>query len=412
MLLLCLIPALALAQTAMPEPKKFTAEKQEFSYYYAAGKPDSAALVVLPASIEAPPAEWTYWRQIAAARQWHLILPVIHGAADTVVKALDALVEHIRKQHSLEKAPVYLTGAGASVGMVFYAAARAPHPWAAALAVGGTPKPAVDSDRLFGANTSNLEVGWAVSAEEKAATNSLRHRLQTGGYNLALLEAPTIDQALGWLAGHRHQEFPEKIDCETGNPTLGRCYWIKAVEFDPSLRNDVVPSTRINPDRHASLDLGGFGYQLSAKGPGLLVEWLPEKYEGPLKRNDRIVALSGKPISDARHYAELMSQVLEERPVAITVERDKERFRLTTRYQLPKREEVLTMRIQAHYAAQAKEIVIVSRTVATVELTIPPHWIPVRVNWNGSQMATPQNPGCFILSIKTPGAARPCLKEQ
>jgi hypothetical protein len=400
-----------MAQSSMPPPKKLQVEKLEFSYYHEAGKADSAMLFVLPAQPDAPSAEWGYWRQIASARQWHLVMPVVGAGADVAVRALDALVEEIRKQHALEKAPAFLAGAGAASGLVFYASARAPHIWSAALAVGGTPKPAIDSDRLFGANTLNLELAWAISKEEKAATDSLRHRLQAGGYNLTVLESPTIEQALSWLAGHAYEPFPNKIDCETGNPALGRCYWIKAIEFDPALRNDAVPSTRINPDLHASLDLGGFGYQLSAKGPGVLVEWLPEKYEGPLKRNDRIVALSGTPLSDARHYVELMSQVRDERPVAITVERDKERFRLTTRYQLPKRQEVITMRIQAHYSAQAKEVVIVSRTVATIELTIPPHWIPVRVNWNGAQVAEAQNPGCVVLSIKAPGAARPCRSQ-
>ena len=92
----------------------------------------------------------------------------------------------------------------------------------------------------------------------------------------------------------------------------------------------------------------------------------------------------------------------------ITIERDKEKIRLVTRYTLKKREEVITARIQGELAKDAKDIVIVSRTVASLQLTIPPEWAPATVNWNGNMVSTPQNAGCYILSLKQPGAIRPC----
>src|SRR5262249_30653008 len=135
-------------------------------------------------------------------------------------------------------------------------------------------------------------------------------------------------------------------------------------------------------------------------------------YSGPLQMNDRIVALSGTPIADARHYVELLSQVVDEKPVSIMIERgigkNRERIRLTTRYQLRKREEVLTARLQAQYNAEAMEITIISRTIASMQVNVPSDWLPVTLNWNGVTVATPQSAGCYLVSIKNPGNARPC----
>jgi len=223
-----------------------------------------------------------------------------------------------------------------------------------------------------------------------------------------VLESANTAQAVNWLARHKYTPWPLKIDCESGNPTLTRCYWLTPTEFDPRLRNYALRSTRIAPDSSASLDFGGFGYRGDAPGPGVLVEWLPENYSGPLRLKDRIVALSGSPIADPRHYVEKMSQVTEEKPVAVTIERDKERIRLVTRYLLRQRAEVVTARVQAEYLPEAKEITIVSRTVATARVQVPPQWAPVSINWNGTTVAQPNEAGCWIVSIKNPGEARPC----
>ena len=71
-------------------------------------------------------------------------------------------------------------------------------------------------------------------------------------------------------------------------------------KFDASERNDVLASTRIAGGAGAALDLGGFGFKTDEPGPGVLVTSLPEKYTGPLKMGDRLVALDGKPIENAR----------------------------------------------------------------------------------------------------------------
>ena len=77
----------------------------------------------------------------------------------------------------------------------------------------------------------------------------------------------------------------------------------------------------------AALNLGGFGFNPAEPGPGVVVRFLAEKYSGPLKMGDRIVALDGREIPDAQHYVELMAKISEERPATVLVERGKERVR-------------------------------------------------------------------------------------
>lgn len=406
-LLLCAL-SMAFAQT--PEAIKIQSGQQEIEYLHQPGA--GAVMFVLPSQPENADAEVKNWIPIAASRKWRLIVPKFPVVADPGVKNLEAAVADVRKRFQAEKAPVYLVGGGVSTAAVFYACTRAPYLWTAALAIGGDPRPAIESDRMFAANTLNTPVAWALTADEKIATADLRLKLTGAGFNLTLLEGPTVGQALDFLAKQAYTAFPQKIDCETGNPTMARCYWIRMTGFDPALRNDAIRSSRLNPEATASLDFGGFGYRADRPGPGVVVEWLPPNYSGPLKVNDRITQLSGRPIADPRHYVEMLGEVKEERPVSVTIERkegkETERMRITTRYRLRQREEVVTARVQAEHSSEAKEITIVSRAVAALELTIPEGWAPGTVNWNGNQMASPQSPGCLILSLKEPGASRPC----
>lgn len=406
--LLSLASTLLLAQT--PETIKFSAGQQELEYLHQPGT--DAVMVVLGAQPEAAAEEAKNWIPIAASRKWRLVMAKFPMAGDAGVKNLDAMVADVRKRFAADKAAVYLVGGGPASAAVFFAAARAPHLWTAALAIGGDPRPAIDTDRLFAANTLNTPFAWALSADEKTVTAALRLKLTGAGFNLTVLEAPTVGQALEFLAQQPYTAHPRKIDCETGNPALARCYWIRMTAFDPSLSNDAIRSSRVNPESTASLDFGGFGYTPTKPGPGIVVEWLPPYYKGPLKLNDRLTQLSGRPIADGRHYQEMLAEVKEERPVSVTIERKEgkelDRIRLTTRYRLKAREEVVTARVQAEYVQEAKEIVIVSRAVAALELTVPEGWAPAAVNWNGNQAANPQSAGCFVLSLKEPGAARPC----
>ena len=295
---------------------------------------------------------------------------------------------------------VYLAGQGEGAAAVFYVASRRPDLWAAAVAVGGSARPAIDSNRLFGANTTNLPVLWLSAGQDNQAAAA---RMQNAGYNLEfkLEPAANMAQVFTWLASHQRDPFPAVADCETGTPAFQSCYWIQMTRFDPTERNDALVSTRVPPiGSGASLDLGGFGYNRAAPGPGVLVAWLPPDYKGPLKLNDRILALGGKPLADAASYASLMDQADEEKPVVATVERGEDRLRIETRILVPKREEMMTARVQGRYDPARHDILVMSRAVTRMRLTVPPAWVPAAMNWNGTDLGTADAPGCWLLDEK------------
>ena len=131
-----------------------------------------------------------------------------------------------------------------------------------------------------------------------------------------------------------------------------------------------------------------------------MVTWLPEGYSGALKKDDRIVALGGKTVADGAAYAAVMDQTTEEKPVAVSVQRGKERLRLETRIVVPKREENITARVQGTFAPDTREIVVMSRAVGQMRLTIPQAWVPADMNWNGTELGKAENPGCWLLDEK------------
>jgi hypothetical protein len=316
----------------------------------------------------------------AAAQAGWSVLPVAEAAPnDATAKAVRAAVK---------QGPACLAGAGPSSAAVFYLASRVPDLWAAALAVEGSPKAAIDTGRIFSANTQLVPLLWVTSAKETPAPP---------GYNLERRSPAevTVGQALAWLAAHRRDEFPAKVDCETGNPELARCYWVELTKLDFARRNDVLETTRLMPGAGASLALGGFGFDPSASGPGVLVSWLPEKYQGPLKLGDRIVAVGGTPMADARSYLEYMDQVTDERRVAVMVLRGRDRLRLETRLVLPRRDELQTARLRAEFLPETRELLIISRGVAEIRLTLPSYWLPCPINWNGTAAGTADAPGCW-----------------
>jgi hypothetical protein len=104
-----------------------------------------------------------------------------------------------------------------------------------------------------------------------------------------------------------------------------------------------------------------------------------------------------------------MDTIADEKPVAILVQRGKERLRLETKIVLPKREEVITARIQGRYLPDQKELLIISRAVTHARITIPQEWTPVSVSWNGLDVLKAESAGCWELSIeKDPPEASKC----
>ena len=343
-------------------------------------------------------AQWQNWTREAG---WQVIAPA--GAPgtdiDSRVRALAAAVESAIQNGSVDPARVYIAGRGDASAAVFYAISRLPDLWAAGAALGGSPKAAIDSNRVFTSNFTNVPVLWISGDESK----SLVEKLTAAKLNLEWQPAPGGANAaslLQWLAKHKRDAFPLSIDCETNSPAFARCYWIQPTKFDANERNDVLPSTRIPGASGAALDLGGFLFKTDDPGPGVPVTSLPEKYNKPLKAGDRLIALDGKPLASAVQYLELMEKVTEERAAVVTVQRGKERIRVETRIILPRRETGVTSRVEAQYLPADKEIQIVSRTITEMRVTVPPEWVPAALLWNGLALENLKEAGCWTLSVQ------------
>jgi hypothetical protein len=303
------------------------------------------------------------------------------------------------RNNAVDPSRVYLAGRGPAAAAVFYMISRVPDLFAAGIAIDGSPQPALDTNRIYTANFERAPVLWV---SNDPSDEALAGKLKAAGLNLEWRAAKSVTNAaiLEWLGGHKRDEFPTEIDCETNSPTFASCYWIQMTKFDAAERNDVLPSTQLRGGSGASLDLGGFGYKLDDPGPGVLVSFLPEKYSGPLKMGDRLITLDGKPIEDARRYAETMARITAEKSAAVMVQRGKRRHRVETRIVLPRRDGVVTARVEAQYLAADKEIQIVSRTVKEMKVTIPPQWAQgSKLYWNGLVLEKVEAPGCFLLTI-------------
>jgi hypothetical protein len=346
-------------------------------------------------------ADATQWQTWAKEHGWQVLTAAPSGntAIDPRVQALAAAVQDAIQKGTVDPAHIYLAGRADATAAVFYAISRVPDLWAAGVALGGSPQAAVDSDRIFTANFTIVPVLWVSAGPED---QDLAARLKACGLNIEWRAANGVTNAavFEWLAKHHRDEFPNEIDCETNSPTFAHCYWIQMTRFDVNQRNDVLPSTRIKAGASAALDLGGFGYKPGDPGPGVLVSFLPEKYSGPLKMGDRIVAIDGRPIDDARQYIELLSKVREESHAVAMVQRGKEKIRMETRIVMPRQDPVVTARVEAQYLPADKEIQIVSRTISEMRVTIAPYWAPdSKLFWNGLALEKIEGPGCLLLTV-------------
>jgi predicted esterase len=348
-------------------------------------------------SSDAP--QWQTWAKGAG---WQVIVPSSEVAADAAIdvraQALAAAVQDAIRNSGVDAARVYLAGRGAGSAAVFYAASRLPDVWAAAFALGGSPQAAIDSGIVFAANFTNMPILWAGAGQGDQA---LAEKLKAAGLNLEWRSTTglTIAGVIQWLAGHARAEFPTEIDCETNSVAFARCYWTRMTKFDPAERNDVLPSTRLRPGSGAALDLGGFSYKLDDPGPGLLVSSLPPKYDGPLKMGDRILELDGKPIENPRQFEQTMRDATAQTDAVILVARGAERKRIETRILIPERPPLVTARVQAKYLPDENEIRIVTRTVTELRVTVPPHWVPATLYWNGLPLEEIRTAGCLALTV-------------
>jgi hypothetical protein len=367
------------------------------SWPLAAQTQRAAAPVKTPAVALLDSDDWQNWKREPG---WQVIGPGGAPGADidSRVRALAAAVENAIRSGAVDPARVYIAGRGNSVAAVFYAISRVPDLWAAGAVLGGWPKAAIDTNHIFAANFTLVPVLWISGPDSKP----MAEKLSAAGLNLEW--QPGSDGAndltlLHWLGQHKRDAFPLSIDCETSSPAFSRCYWIQPTKFDANERNDVLPSTRLAGAGGAALDLGAFSFQPDDPGPGVPVT-LPEKYSGPLKRGDRLVAIDGRPLANPRQYLEMMQKVTEESPAVVTVQRGKERIRVETRITLPRRETGVSARVQAQYLPAEKEIQIISRTITEMRVTVPPEWVPATLLWNGLSLENLQEAGCWTLSVR------------
>lgn len=347
---------------------------------------------VLPAQVLVLAGDSEALRQGARERGWKVaVVPVASPAAnDAAVKALS--------EAAPPGAQAYLAG---PADAVLYAVSRVPWRWAAAAALGGDARAAIDSNRLFAGNFQLVPLLWIDPPEEA------RGRLSAAGLRFEAAEGGrTVSQVLDFLAAAKPEPYPYKIDCETGSGAFPGCYWLRIVKADPSLRNDVLKSGRLKPGSGAYLALGGFGYKVGAPGPGVEMGWLPEGGKSPLRLGDRLMSLGGKPIADARDYARMMDEMVEEKPVALVVQRGRERIRMETRIALPRREETVTVRVQAEFQPDSRELTIISRGIAALRLDIPPAWVPCEANWNGQPLGRIGEAGCWEAAGGSMGPCR------
>jgi predicted esterase len=340
------------------------------------------------------------WQSWCRERCWQFLEPwseITEKGIDQRVKALAAKVEEAEKRLPVDTGRIYLAGQGESASALFYTVTRIPDMWAAAVAVGGSPRAAIDTNRLFAANTTNVPVLWLYANHDEAP---LGQKLTSAGFNLEAHEGQPAkpSEVLDWLAAHQREPYPATADCETGSPLFPRCYWVETTKFDPAERNDVLDSTRVRPlGSGAILALGPFGIDPAEPGPGVVVAKLPEKYQGPLKLHDRIIAVGGKELKDSAQYVQLMYQTFEEKPVVVMVARGKEHIRLETRIVVPSREETITARVRARYLPDLQEVEVLSRAVTQMKLTLPDAWLPAKINWNGTEVAQANSAGCWLL---------------
>jgi hypothetical protein len=358
--------------------------------------PKPAPAIALVDAADAP-----QWRSLIAGSGWQIVTAPTEPDAniDQRVQALALKVGEAIKAGTADPDRIYVAGRGDASAVVFYAISRIPDRWAAGVALGGSPKGAIDTNRVFAVNFTNTPVLWASSGP-----NDLDYatRLKLDGLNVEWrASAGLTNQAvLAWLASHVRAAYPLTVDCETNSPTFASCYWVQPTKFDPAERNDVLPMTLIPGDSGSLLDMGGFGYRADDPGPGVNVAFLPEKYNGPLKVGDNLEALDGKPIENARQLRQILEKTDATRNAVVMVRRGKDRIRVETRIVVPRREPVITARVKAEYLPEYRQIVLISRAVTEMRVNIPAEWIPADLLWNGLTLENVKTAGCYALKLE------------
>jgi hypothetical protein len=114
---------------------------------------------------------WTRRRRSVAEPDRRIGLADRHRAGrpdaniDKRVQALALKVEEAVKAGTADPAAFTWPDAAIRHPLVFYAIARIPDRWAAGVALGGSPKGAIDTNRVFAVNFTDTPVLWASNGE-------------------------------------------------------------------------------------------------------------------------------------------------------------------------------------------------------------------------------------------------------
>jgi poly(3-hydroxybutyrate) depolymerase len=346
---------------------------------------------------------YTQWEAVIQNRGWHLVLPWTESRfsfhSEEGLRSIRAVVQDFVQRHSVDSQRIYLAGHGDGAPAVFAAISRMPDLWAAGLAIGGDANLAIETNRLFAGNAAGTPLRWLYEENREPVLRNAIQRLRFSGINGTFQPASEfrVEEAALWLGQHARTLLPTSVDYETGSSEFRRAHWAEILEFDFAQRNDVLPSTRVDPGTGAFLRLGGFGYDPEGDGPGVPVKWLPPGYKGPLQLEDCIVSIAGTMVQDAAHYSAIMESQRESRDVGIILLRKGKSIRIETRIVIPQRHEMETARILAEYIPEEKEILVVTRGVRRAMLRVPDAWAPVRLSWNGNDLDGRAAAGCWIL---------------
>lgn len=358
--------------------------------------PRPAPAIALVDASDAP-----QWQSLVEGTGWQIVSAPLGRDAniDQRVQALALKVAEAVKAGTVDASRIYVAGRGDSSSLVIYAIARIPDRWTAGVAVGGSPKGAIDTNRVFTANFTDTPVLWSSNGPHDS---DYANRLKLAGLNLEWHTSTGLNNqaVLQWMAAHVRAESPLSVDCETNSPTFASCYWVQPTKFDPAERNDVLPMTLIPADAGAALDLGGFGYRADDPGPGVTVAFLPEKYKDVLRVGDVLEALDGKPIENARQLMQILEKADATRNAVAMVRRGKDRIRIETRIVVPRREPVISARVKAEYLPDYRQIVLISRAITEMRIAIPAEWLPADLLWNGLTLENVKAAGCYTLKLE------------
>jgi len=334
---------------------KLSAMGKEFSYRYTSAPPNAPVAVIL----DGKPDRWP------VPADWMKLVPQVDALSDVGVKMVEVMLADAAKRSNVNFNRIYLLG---EVQYVMFATSRTPDLWAAAASVGGDPKLAAATNRVFTANSQLIPK----------------------------LEAKTEQEAIDFVVKQEQLPMPPKIDCETGNQGFTRCYYLQITKFDTNMINQALGTTRISSGPQVYLALGNIQYtsDLEITAP-----------VGPLKTGDRILQINGKDVNTSGEYELLLAKQNEDRDVTLTIQRGKQRQRIETKAKIAKREEPLSARIQAEYSVENKELLVISRAVGEFVVQLPRPWTGATINWNGIEMNKNTASGCWLVSM---AGIKPC----